>query len=217
MGGRLIKVNSVLSHIPTFYMSMFLLSKTTLEKWDKPRRKFFWHSKGKKKGYHLVKWSRICRSKKKGGLGVKDLRKQNISLLLKWWWKLEKNKGLWQDIVKAKYMKKTSVALIKAKANDSPCWKSLLKLKNLYMLGRGVKVNRGDVARLWFDELEGRPPFKEKFPLLFEICVEQNCTVDKIDSLNQISSFRRRMSPELMKQWEEIKKRGIDFKAKQLA
>ena len=48
MGGRLIKVNAVLSHIPTFYMSMFLLSKTTLEKWDKPRRNFFSHSKEKR-------------------------------------------------------------------------------------------------------------------------------------------------------------------------
>lgn len=51
----------------------------------------------------MVKWSRICRSKSKGGLGVKDLRKHNISLLIKWWWKLEKKEGLWQDVVKAKY------------------------------------------------------------------------------------------------------------------
>jgi len=33
-------------------------------------------------------------------LGVKDLRKMNISLLCKWWWKLEHEQGLWQDIVK---------------------------------------------------------------------------------------------------------------------
>ena len=67
------------------------------------------------------------------------------------------------------------------------------------MMGRGIKLNSGDVARLWLDELEDMIPFKEKFPLLFEICVEQTCIVDKIGSLNQISSFRRRMSPEMMK------------------
>ena len=70
----------------------------------------------------MVKWDCVCRSKKKGGLGVKDLRKQNISLLVKWWWKLAKNKGLWQDIVKAKYLKKTSVAMVEVKNNDSQCW-----------------------------------------------------------------------------------------------
>ena len=237
MGGRLIKVNYAMSHVPTFYMSMFLLNKTTLEKWDKPRRKFFWHKnkkkstlerwdkprrkffwhrKGKKKGYHMVKWDRVCRSKKKGGLGVKDLRKQNISLLVKWWWKLDKNKGLWQDIVKAKYLKKTSVAMVEVKNNDSQCWKSLLRVKNLYMKGRGVKLNKGDVARLWLDELEGRIPFKEKFPLLFEICVEQNCSVDRIKYLNHITSFRRRMSPEMRSQWDEMKREVLALKQNDL-
>jgi hypothetical protein len=62
-------------------MSMFLLNKTFIEKLDKHRRSFFWAGKKKKRKYHMVKWSRICRSKIKGGLGVKDLRKQNISLL----------------------------------------------------------------------------------------------------------------------------------------
>lgn len=39
MGGHAIKVNSVISHIPSYYMLMFLLNKTVLERWDKPRRK----------------------------------------------------------------------------------------------------------------------------------------------------------------------------------
>jgi hypothetical protein len=31
--------------------------------------------------------------KSKGGLGVKDLNKFNISLMCKWWWKLENEDG----------------------------------------------------------------------------------------------------------------------------
>jgi hypothetical protein len=49
----------------------------------------------------------VCKSKKKGELGVEDLRKLNISLLVKWWWLLETGKSLWQEIVKIKYVKKT--------------------------------------------------------------------------------------------------------------
>jgi hypothetical protein len=30
---------------------------------------------------------KICKSKNKGGLGITDIRKTNISLLCKWWWK----------------------------------------------------------------------------------------------------------------------------------
>jgi hypothetical protein len=41
----------------------------------------------------------VSKSKQKGGLGVKDIRKMNISLLCKWWWKLDFEGGLWQDMV----------------------------------------------------------------------------------------------------------------------
>jgi hypothetical protein len=36
---------------------------------------------------------------------VKDLRLMNISLLCKWWWMFESKKGMWQEIVKKKYVK----------------------------------------------------------------------------------------------------------------
>jgi hypothetical protein len=42
------------------------------------------------------------KSKKKGGLEIKDLKKMNISLLCKWWWRLENNEGIWQNIFKLK-------------------------------------------------------------------------------------------------------------------
>jgi hypothetical protein len=70
-----------------------MLCKTFLEKMDKHRRRFFWHGKKLKRGYYMVKWTKVCGSKKKGGLGILDLHKQNISLLCKWWWKLDSELG----------------------------------------------------------------------------------------------------------------------------
>jgi hypothetical protein len=52
---------------------------------------------------------------------VKDLHKQNVALLCKWWWKLETQEGLWQTIVKAKYFCNKSVVFVKARMSDSPC------------------------------------------------------------------------------------------------
>lgn len=80
IGGRHTLLTSVPSQLSLYHMSMWLMSKTFVEKLDKHRRKFFWQGCCKKKRYYLVKWNRVCRSKDKGGLGVKDLRKQNISL-----------------------------------------------------------------------------------------------------------------------------------------
>jgi hypothetical protein len=47
-----------------------------------------------------IKWKWICKPKKKGGLGLKNLYKFNSSLMCKWWWKLESGSGPWQDLRK---------------------------------------------------------------------------------------------------------------------
>jgi hypothetical protein len=71
-------------------MSMYLLPKTSIRKIDIKRRKFLWQSGGDKKKYHLVKWEKKLCGQKRGGLGIKNLRILNISLMCKWWWYLEK-------------------------------------------------------------------------------------------------------------------------------
>jgi hypothetical protein len=64
------------------------------------RQRFFWQGSSTKKKYYLVRWTMITRPKNKGGLGVKDLIKMNISILCKWWWKIESGEGLWQVIAR---------------------------------------------------------------------------------------------------------------------
>ena len=55
-------LSSLIMSYPTsiLYMSVFLMNRTMIKKWDKPRRKFLWQRCGKKR-YHLVKWGIICR------------------------------------------------------------------------------------------------------------------------------------------------------------
>ena len=90
-------------------MSVYLMPKTVSGKIDKIRRTFFWQGGGTKKKYHLIKWIKICKSKNKGGLGIKDLRVMNMSLLAKWWWKLEQEQGLWQELIHKKYLVNKSI------------------------------------------------------------------------------------------------------------
>lgn len=84
---------------------MYWLPQTSVNSLDRQRRTFFWQGGGQKRKYHLVKWEVICKSKKKGGLGSKDIRKMNISLLCKWWWRLDTESGLWQEIIKSEIFK----------------------------------------------------------------------------------------------------------------
>jgi hypothetical protein len=132
-------------------MSIYLLPKTVIKEMDKVRRTFFSQGGHTRRKYHLIKWIKVCKSKKKGGLGIKDVRKMNLSLLCKWWWRLEKESGLWQDIVKHKYMKKDNVSSVKHKQTDSPMWADLLKIKHIYLQGRKMNIKNGKSTSVWKD------------------------------------------------------------------
>lgn len=131
-------------------MSMWLMNKTFVEKLDKHRRRFFWQGCNKKRRYYLVKW----------------------------WWKLETQTGIWQDIVKARYLANKTLANVSPKFSDSPCWKALLKVKDLYMVGRKIKTEFGNLTRVWKDSVNGLIPFNVQFPRLYDICIDQECTAD---------------------------------------
>jgi hypothetical protein len=151
-------INSSLVNSTIYHMSMYLLPKTVIKRMDKNRRKFFWHGGSLKKKYHLLQWGKICRSKKKGGLGIKNLRKLNVRLLCKWWWALENEEGLWQDIVRFKYVNNSPTCLIPARLPDSPIWSDLLKIRHVYLKGRGIKINNRQSASFWLDPWLGDVP-----------------------------------------------------------
>lgn len=67
-------INASLSNTPIYHMSMYMLPKTVIKRMDKMRRRRNWQGGSLKKKYHLVKWATICKAKKKGDLGIKNLR-----------------------------------------------------------------------------------------------------------------------------------------------
>jgi len=109
-----------------------------------------------RKKYFLVKWCKIVTPKSKGGLSIHDLRKMNQSLLCKWWWKIEKGEGLWQEIVQKKYIKQsTTICMLKTKPSNFPVWNDLLKVKDLYLRGRIMIVGDGKMTDFWRDAWRG--------------------------------------------------------------
>lgn len=131
--GRTTLINSSLNNAPIYHMSIYLLPKSIIYKLDKIRRRFFWQGGGTKRKYHLLKWTQKFKHKKKGGLGIKDIRKMNVSLMTKWWWKLEREDGLWQKIIQFKYLCGKSVCTMNHRQSDSATWTDLLKIRHIYL------------------------------------------------------------------------------------
>jgi len=67
------------------------------------QREFLWHGvRGQKLCW--VSWRKVCHPKIKGGLGVKNVKLFNLSLLAKWKWRLISNdQSLWKRLFMDKY------------------------------------------------------------------------------------------------------------------
>jgi hypothetical protein len=87
--GRELLVKTVLSSIPTHFLTVFKLGKWILKGIDHFRRSFLWKGADPnriKGGQCLVNWQTYTMPRKWGGLGIKDLEKFGRALRLRWLW-----------------------------------------------------------------------------------------------------------------------------------
>lgn len=85
-------------------MPIFPIPDGVIDRLDAIRRNFLWEGNSDTKKFHLVKWDELIGSKQKGGLGVRNLKIQNQSLMMKWLWRLAScEQALWKDLIKPKY------------------------------------------------------------------------------------------------------------------
>ncbi|GKV21745.1 hypothetical protein SLEP1_g31697 [Rubroshorea leprosula] len=103
-GGRITLLNSVLSALPIFYLSLFKIPNCVLGEMVKIQRDFFWGGTNLDRKIAWVRWDHICVDKERGGLGVDDLKRRNWALLGKWWFRLGDGVGgLWKRVIWEKY------------------------------------------------------------------------------------------------------------------
>ncbi|CAN0856998.1 Putative ribonuclease H protein At1g65750 [Linum grandiflorum] len=62
---------------------------------EKLQRCFLWSGRFDVRGYHAVNWKLIKSEVTSGGLGIRDLRLVNISLLSKWFWRYASSPFSW--------------------------------------------------------------------------------------------------------------------------
>lgn len=95
------------------------------------RSRFFWQSDDNKK-YRLSKWNIVCPPKDQGGLVIEVLEIKNMCLLSKWLFKILPEEGMWQQIIKNKYLQGKTLSQVEAKPTDSPFWKGLMRVKDMF-------------------------------------------------------------------------------------
>ncbi|XP_019241886.1 PREDICTED: uncharacterized protein LOC109221911 [Nicotiana attenuata] len=165
-GMRVVLVNSVLDSIPTYVMSLFPLPAKVEKRMDTIRRNFIWQGNKETKAFHLVKWKNVISSKVNGGLGIRNLRLHNRTLLFKWLWRYNhEQQALWRKVIEAKY------------GQDSQwCTKRVTSSYG----NTEVKLGNGRKAAFWDDNWIGHGPLKDQYPDLYLLASNPHAKVDEI-------------------------------------
>jgi hypothetical protein len=129
--GRLQYITSVLSSIPVYYMSIVLFSKTCINKINSIIRKFWWagvQAENPTNPIVFCSWDDICKHKKQGCLGIRDMELINKSLLIHTAWNIVTHKNPFlSNIMKAKYYP-NSFWTAPASGPRSVFWSSVLQI-----------------------------------------------------------------------------------------
>jgi hypothetical protein len=183
----------VLAAIPLFYLSFLKIPIKVWKKIVSIQRNFLWGGSSNKVKVAWVKWSDVCRPKEEGGLGVRDLRLMNISLLTKWRWRLLVSRDLlWKSVLEAKYGAGISSTSDLAQFNNvkhaSNWWRDLCCLGRLNANDGGdwcrdiitKKLGSGDGTRFWVDKWVGNNTLSDLFPRLFSVSLQADLKVNQM-------------------------------------
>ncbi|GKV44612.1 hypothetical protein SLEP1_g51776 [Rubroshorea leprosula] len=222
LGGRITLINSVLSNLPVFWMSLYLVSKGMILLIDKIHRRFLWEGSegGKRVNWvNWVNWGQVCKGKESCGLGVKDLRKFNVALLGKWWGRLmSEGKGLWKTVICEKYGRvgESTYNMLRGGIQfGSTWWRDICRVNqavgdNRGWLTNGLKINVGEGAGVsfWWDEWGEGESLANKFPRLYSLSIGKNNSISQMGGWQNASWVWKLMWKRSLHSWEMQEGKG---------
>ena len=73
------------------------------------------------------------------------------------------------------------------------------------MLGEKIMLGNGNLCRFWDEAFGPNPtPLKDRFPEIYGVCRDQECTVHEVVGKQFNIPFRRNIMGNLLIQWQEV-------------
>jgi hypothetical protein len=180
----------MLNAIPIFYLSYLKIPVHVWKKVRRIQREFLGGGRRGHKRISWINWDIVCLPKEKGGLGVRDVRCVNISLLTKWRWRLLSNdQAVWKDVVKSKYGNGAIGQPVLGEDVkpwfSSLWWRDICSIgvnldQNWFRLGVFKKLGNGLQTSFWSAIWVGDLTLRDRFPRLFSISSQKDCSVADI-------------------------------------
>ncbi|CAJ2635167.1 unnamed protein product [Trifolium pratense] len=197
LGGRIILINAVLNAIPIFFLSFMKMPVGVWRKMVRIQREFLWGGVRGGRKISWVKWSVVCKEKSQDGLGMRDVRLVNLSLLSKWRWRLlQPGLPLWKEVLVAKYgshiVQFADWCNYRIPSSASNWWKDICALdtvvasKNWFAASLERKMGNGRSTHFWLSTWIGDVPLSIAFPRLFSISTQKDGMVEEFYRSNEI-------------------------------
>ncbi|KAL9246169.1 hypothetical protein vseg_019738 [Gypsophila vaccaria] len=128
---RLVMVKAVLTSLHSYWASTFILPKGVLERIEAIYRNFLWDSSADYRRVPLVAWSKVCKPKKEGGLGIKCQETGNQALIERLaYWILEGRESLWVKWIQCNFLRSNNWINYTAPASSIWVWKKICAVKD---------------------------------------------------------------------------------------
>jgi exonuclease III len=151
--GKEVLLKAVVQAIPTYTMSVFQLPKTLCKDINSLMSKFWWGFKKEDNKAAWMSWSKLGRTKERGGLGFRDLEWFNLALLAKQGWRIIQNPdSLASKILKEKYFPQASFLNAQLGRRPSYIWRSFWNARSLLEEGLSWRVGNGKRIGIWTDK-----------------------------------------------------------------
>lgn len=192
-----------------YTMGFYRLPAISHAGFDKHRSNFYWNAADNKRKYRMVRWKLICRPKKVGGLGILNTAVMNECLMIKWWWKIVSTMGspnpkpLWYTILQGKYFPASSPLMVNP-SNGSQFWRSIYKVRDVFLSFVKFSVHNGRSVCFWRDLWHPSGRLDALFPTLFSFCSDPDISIAELAAKDWDLGLRRTLSPDELVDWQRL-------------
>ena len=199
VGGRLTLIKSVLSNLPTYYLSIYKMPVAVEKKLEALRNNFFIGGDLEERKMTWVAWRRCMASKEYGGLSIGSIFALNRALLFKWIWRFRNNQNeLWSSVISSIYGPNGGIGRSTRGSFASP-WCAVIKAAT-QLCNRNVdlfagcqrKVGDGRSISFWHDVWLGGISLSNRYNRVYALDRDKDCRVVERISLADWSGCLRR-------------------------